>query len=518
ASYTEAKETVLNFLSPDGEISFDDYFDMESLFGAIEDALSSTDLLVIAAPLPLYNDLKATLINAFDMKTEQNLAIKFALGSTLSEDDAILAHCTVPLSSEILLTADGLYSGFYVESHGQYIMLLPLDKGRLTFLFERSSFPFLEQSPTYENIEQAEPENAEDVRIKDKYIDEAFSLIRLLRENSHKVALPSNPPSEYLKSMLSNSDEYTEHFKFTPHIEDKGNKKSGEYAAQIAKISRELAAADIGASISDIYNEPDSEEGKETFIFICVADERKAIVRKLFANPDESDDELLKEAAFELLLLIKKISSDLLAIKEALFDNDTVNVPTDDHNNDFGAIVDSDEHSDDDDWSDLFDSAVENDTSGTIGKKGVIVAVVLIVLALLISVLVGLKTTGVFDKLFGGKEKTTKTSQVTKSNPVTDTPVITAFNPNETINPSETADLTNTTTTDTTTATPTPDPKPNPKPDPKPDTEPGDSETTTTTAPTTTTTEQTTTTTEQTTTTTEPTAADEEPDPQVDDE
>ena len=131
ASYTEAKETVLSHLSPDSEISFDDYFDMESLFGALEDALSTADLLVIAAPLPLYNDLKATLINAFDMKTEQNLAIKFALGSALSEDDVIKAHCTVPLSSEILLTADGLYSGFYVESHGQYIMLLQIGRAHV---------------------------------------------------------------------------------------------------------------------------------------------------------------------------------------------------------------------------------------------------------------------------------------------------------------------------------------------------------------------------------------------------
>ena len=86
---------------------------------------------------------------------------------------------------------------------------------------------------------------------------------------------------------------------FTPHVEDKGDVNATEYAAQLAKVSLDLSAANIGASISDIYTSNDTK-----FICIAVANDESAVVRKLYMSEDESESAFIEAAAVELIELI----------------------------------------------------------------------------------------------------------------------------------------------------------------------------------------------------------------------
>lgn len=395
-SYTQAKDMILGQLLKDGSSGFADYSDMSGLFDALDIALHTANVLVIAAAPPVYNGLKSTVIEAFGLQAEKNAAIELALGDTLLSEEIIDAHCTVPSSCVTLLSVDGMYCGFYVESEGQYIVLLPLDKDRLGYILQNSVFPFAQDGASQPHGNS--PENSAQQGVPKEYTDEAFAVIRLLRENYLRVAIPSTSASEYLKSILVNCDDYEEQFRFTPHIEDTGDQRSGEYAAQIAKISRELAGADIGVSITEMRAK-DTEDGEtELYSFICVADEHKAIVRKLYANPGESESDLLGEAAFGLLMLIKTTASDIAAFREALYAD--------------GYGADAPEAGADEPQEDGYDEDDEEYNGrpvAAVGKKGMIAALVIIGLALLASLIVGLKFTGVFDGLFTKKETETKT-------------------------------------------------------------------------------------------------------------
>ncbi|HOD03162.1 MAG TPA: hypothetical protein PKN28_07530, partial [Clostridiales bacterium] len=315
-SYSTAKNIIQGAITPGETSDFEDYCDLTELFTALEESLNSTDVHVLTAAPVIYNDLKSAVIEVLGLQAENNLAIKLALGDTLLSQDAINSHCLVPADSSVLFSIDGMYCGFYMESQGQYIVLLPLDKDRLGYMLDSSDLPFANKDTAQINLTPAESEK---IHIPDEHINEAFLLIRQLRENSQRVALPLTGATEYLKAILENCDGWNEYFKLVPHIEDKSVQKPGEYAAQTAKIARELAGTNLGVFISDIYENFDENENNQAFSFICVADEHKAIVRKLYANPGETRPDLLEEAAFGLLLLIKKIASDLAAIKEALY-------------------------------------------------------------------------------------------------------------------------------------------------------------------------------------------------------
>ena len=64
-------------------------------------------------------------------------------------------------------------------------------------------------------------------------------------------------------------------------------------------MSLDLSAANIGASISDIYT-----AGNAMFICIAVANDESAIVRKLYMAEDETEEAFVESAAIELVELV----------------------------------------------------------------------------------------------------------------------------------------------------------------------------------------------------------------------
>lgn len=98
-------------------------------------------------------------------------------------------------------------------------------------------------------------------------------------------------------------------FIFTPHVEDKGDVNATEYAAQLAKVSLDLSAANIGASISDIY-----DSGEARYICIAVANNESAVVRKLYMSDGETEYSFIESAAIELIELIGEKASGLRSI------------------------------------------------------------------------------------------------------------------------------------------------------------------------------------------------------------
>ena len=186
-----------------------------------------------------------------------------------AEEEVMHKHAVVPKGAAIFASGDGMYPGFAVKKGKQIIFFLPLDSERLDGELKGGVVPFLMQQSAKK---PAEPEKKPDKVLPqptDPFADSVLQrTINILRENNQTVAVSSTPTSSYIKALATkNTVDFDRFFIFTPHVEDKGDYNLTDYA-------------------------------------ITVADEKTALVRKLYREDDETTEAFLHDAAEELVELI----------------------------------------------------------------------------------------------------------------------------------------------------------------------------------------------------------------------
>lgn len=288
----------------DENISFEVFENMQELFGALQDALEKDEIILTAVDNKHYNKLKSALMQALETEVQYNPTILNMLESDEEMDDKTRKEfSSFPEPATVFLSKDGLYSGFGVENGEQYLMLIPIDNERINLILRNGVVPFLSK-----NIETVA---GEEFLSENKFYDneKVAIAVRRLIDSQSIVAVNGTQNAEVLKSCGDSVDDFDSVFVFTPHVEDKGEVNATEYAAQLAKVSLDLSAANIGASISDIYN-----AGNAKFICIAVANDESAIVRKLYMADDETEDAFIESAAIELIELIGEKASGVRSV------------------------------------------------------------------------------------------------------------------------------------------------------------------------------------------------------------
>lgn len=307
---------VVSSIKPysDEGMSFEQYENLRDLFDALQDALESAELIITAVDNKHYAKLKNALIQAFETGVVSNPTILNMLENNEEIDDAQRkAFSTFPEPATVFLSKDGLYSGYGMGNDTQYILVLPIDNERINLILRNGVVPFLSK-----NIEVA---TDDEFLGEKKFFDNEKVAIAVNRivESGSVVAVNGTHNAEVLKSCGDNIPEFDDVFVFTPHVEDKGDVNATEYAAQLAKVSLDLSAANIGASISDIYTSNDSK-----FICIAVANDESAVVRKLYMSEDETEEEFIEAAAVELIELIGEKASGVQSIGIEISENTNV--------------------------------------------------------------------------------------------------------------------------------------------------------------------------------------------------
>ncbi len=285
-------------------VTFEVFESMQELFGALQDALENDELIITAVDTKHYNKLKSALMQALETEIQYNPTILNMLESDEEMDDKTRKEfSSFPEPATVFLSKDGLYSGFGIENGEQYLMLVPIDNERINLVLRNGVVPFLSK-----NIETVE---GEDFLSENKFYDneKVAIAVRRLIDSQSIVAVNGTQNAEVLKSCGDNVEDFDSVFVFTPHVEDKGEVNATEYAAQLAKVSLDLSAANIGASISDIYN-----AGNAKFICIAVANDESAIVRKLYMAEDETEEAFVESAAIELIELIGEKASGVRSV------------------------------------------------------------------------------------------------------------------------------------------------------------------------------------------------------------
>ncbi len=268
--------------------------DIRENFVALQDALQNDDLIITVVDTKNYLRFKSALIQAFECGVEYNPAVLNKIESRMDIDDKKKkAFSAFPSVATVFVSDDGFYSGFGLDNGSQCILCLPIDNARIDTILRNGAIPFLHSVfGSQEKIKTLEENN----KINVKKVEIAVS--KILASNS-VVAINGTKNAEVLKSCGDFVKGFNDAFIFTPHVEDKGNVNVTEYTAQLAKVSLDLSSANLGACISDVYL-----SGDVKYICIAVANDKSAVVRKLYMSDNETESEFVESAAVELAELI----------------------------------------------------------------------------------------------------------------------------------------------------------------------------------------------------------------------
>ena len=271
-----------------GECRFEQFTDSRELFSALAGAFGDSETVVLAAAERHYIEIKKLLFDALRTKTASSDRIAEVL-ETADED-----QCLMPADAQILVTDDGKYSGFIEKSGSQTLVFLPLSDGRCAKVAEELKLVFLPVEKAAESANTTEPDanGAGEPSAEEKCDPE--EVVALLKERGLSVAVASSKNSPFVFSVLPYDDESDfgdAIFARSVNIERQEDESHGEYIATMAGRARAKSGASIGAAISNVFRNDD--EDSKHFMLICIADENKARVFKVFSRKGETTQEFI---------------------------------------------------------------------------------------------------------------------------------------------------------------------------------------------------------------------------------
>lgn len=270
------------------ECRFEQFTDSRELFSALAGAFGDSETVVLAASERHYIEIKKLLFDALRTKTASSDRIAEVLEK--ADED----QCLMPADAQILVTDDGKYSGFIEKSGSQTLVFLPLSDGRCAKVAEELKLVFLPVEKAAESANTTEPDanGAGEPSAEEKCDPE--EVVALLKERGLSVAVASSKNSPFVFSVLPYDDESDfgdAIFARSVDIERQEDESHGEYIAAMAGRARAKSGASIGAAISNVFRNDD--EDSKHFMLICIADENKARVFKVFSHKGETTQEFI---------------------------------------------------------------------------------------------------------------------------------------------------------------------------------------------------------------------------------
>lgn len=276
------------FAAAYGECRFEQFTDSRELFSALAGAFGDSETVVLAAAERHYIEIKKLLFDALRTKTASSDRIAEVLEK--ADED----QCLMPADAQILVTDDGKYSGFIEKSGSQTLVFLPLSDGRCAKVAEELKLVFLPVEKAAESANTTEPDanDAGEPSAEEKCDPE--EVVALLKERGLSVAVASSKNSPFVFSVLPYDDESDfgdAIFARSVDIKRQEDESHGEYIAAMAGRARAKSGASIGAAISNVFRNDD--EDSKHFMLICIADETKARVFKVFSRKGETTQEFI---------------------------------------------------------------------------------------------------------------------------------------------------------------------------------------------------------------------------------
>lgn len=276
------------FAAAYGECRFEQFTDSRELFSALAGAFGDSETVVLAAAERHYIEIKKLLFDALRTKTASSDRIAEVLEK--ADED----QCLMPADAQILVTDDGKYSGFIEKSGSQTLAFLPLSDGRCAKVAEELKLVFLpvEKAAESANTPESDANSAGEPSAEEKCDPE--EVVELLKERGLSAAVASSKNSPFVFSVLpydDGSDFGDVIFAQSVDVARQEDESHGEYIAAMAGRARAKSGASVGAAISNVFRNDD--ENSKHFMLICIADENKARVFKVFSRKGETTQEFI---------------------------------------------------------------------------------------------------------------------------------------------------------------------------------------------------------------------------------
>ncbi|MBQ3151375.1 MAG: hypothetical protein IJB86_09055 [Clostridia bacterium] len=359
------------------------YDNPRAFFGEMSKAFSRSRVIVAVADKESFLEQKWTLLKALGIKSEICSAIVSQIKNNVkATDPSLKAHALMPKDATVFMSSDGLYSGFAVKSGKQTLCYLPLDeKITAKMLYDGVRQYFADETKTAVNaaVKAVAPQKRTIPDNDERFVHTATTL----SEKDLSVAIATTQTSVFIQNGVRNHPHYGDSFIFTDadDIND-GDASVQERIVRLAENSRSEIGTELGAVVSNIYaSETDSDE---LFIFVALADKERALVRKIVGFPGESANDLVHAATDEMYSMVLSYADGTLVP-----DVDTEMIPVKLY-----------------EYTDISSEAVAKQ------KKSVALKITIcVVIALIISLLIGLFFKDEVAALFDLSEETVETTE-----------------------------------------------------------------------------------------------------------
>ena len=257
---------------------FDSYDDM---FASLAVSLEDGDHVIVASENADYLSVKNALIPYFTLQGASSSAVAEAIAKNTDgslEDIDMEAQCLSPIGATLLLSPDGLYSGFTTLVSGGRLTCLPLDFNRVDSMLTVLVDQIISREET-----MAEMGVEGEIHMPDfDLIPAVTGMVDALYKNEKTLALCTGEATMWVYNLYDKVDYLTDSIKFA-EVEASGAEDENESAAIIAKARDAMMSvgSDFGGAISEIYSSYNEEGNIVYYVFSAVVDAESANAKKI---------------------------------------------------------------------------------------------------------------------------------------------------------------------------------------------------------------------------------------------
>ena len=287
---------------------FDSYDDM---FDAIATALEDGDHAIVASENADYLAVKNALIPYFALQGGSSSAVAEAIAkhnSTL-EDIDMEAQSLSPIGATVLLSPDGLYSGFSTIVSAGRLTCMPLDFSRVDAMIASLVDKIILRGET-----MAEMGVESEIRMPDfDLVPAVTEMVNTLNDADKTIALCTSEATMWIYNLYDKIDYLTDTIKFADvEAQEDESAQENESAAVIAKARDAMmnVGADFGGAVSEVYSSYNEEGNIVYYAFAAVVDNESANAKKINIT-DSTNLSIMLPHAVTLLsgMVCKKIKA-----------------------------------------------------------------------------------------------------------------------------------------------------------------------------------------------------------------
>ena len=294
---------------------FDSYDDM---FASLAVSLEDGDHVIVASENVDYLSVKNALIPYFTLQGTSNSSIAEAIAKNNDgslEDIDMEAQCLSPIGATLLLSSDGLYSGFSTLVSGGRLTCLPLDFNRVD-----SMISILIDQIISREESMAEMGVEGEIHMPDFDLIPAVSnMVSALYDNEKTLALCTGEATMWIYNLYDKVDYLTDSIKFAEVESNSDAEEENESAAVIAKARDAMMSvgSDFGGAVSDIYSSYNEAGNINYYVFAAVVDSESANAKKINIS-DSSNLSIILPHAVTLLsdMICKKLKAAERALRQ----------------------------------------------------------------------------------------------------------------------------------------------------------------------------------------------------------